>query len=1338
MISRRLALALACAAVLAPGAARAHWCDDLWVSNYNLVIRPVTDSVTVPSSGSATLDIYVQNNMGYPLYNFDLRASATNYNVAVTRQAPKVSGFLMPGEKLKHTLTISGAGGKTVAVTDLSFDVTFGSGGQSNGYPSNGGRAAMIRKTDGTLVPVPPQGISSSNRVRDGNAQAAHLLFSSQADYSDLSSALDGLMKQYCVGRPGWDHGNYTGPTTGLCPTATDASTYKCSTGTPDSDATKYDWQRLWSSMELAYRKSQLGARLPALRKGLQCGWNDPNFAFKSFAGFVLGYLGEDATARTFLEGIISSATANEKAVAKASLLLMGSASDSTKYHEDVVTCASSSDVYVAAICQASLAIADKDDAIVSSKLLPRISWTEPTNGSNGNGLFQAHLVALVAWNRRQWAPNAGDTGQVCFYENCGTVVPPPAAPPAAPGAATCTPTAEGKLRVSWPQVGQDENGKAVTGISYKVYYGNAARPAGATTPNEFPYSHSDATAALYRDYTGMDGSKTFYFSVVAVDAAGLPSKYSKEVSCIAPYTPVAKLVCDRSSGMAPLAVSCSATTSTDANGPADIASYAFKLDGAQVNPTATGTYAASLGAGGHTVLVTVTDKGGLFSTASASITVNNATGNQSPTAMAGVVSLDPKTGRAPVTVTFSSEGSSDPEDNTNLSYHWDFGDGATADVANPTHLYQSVETYSATLTVTDSGGLTATSLVTVAVTGNQAPNADAASATNTRGDAPLTVSFDASQVQDPDGDSFTLTWDFGDDSPLDHSATVSHTYAAQPGKNATLTVEDNGTPTPAKAEKSFTITVTQTPQTPTPIPTPTPQPGDPPNCSLATVTPTSGTPPLKVTLDASQCTPSTGIDFFWRIPTKWVAIEAEQTFSDKTAEYTFPATAGSGDFPIDLRATANGQESIFHFTVKLLPGSGTGADSPSVAPSPFACSAGGGGLFLAGGVLALLPFLRRRRSARGAGAVAALLAAAALVAAAQAQAQSHAKEAPGRIALLPVKAGPGVKPQFAGRATELLAQKLATDLPFAEVLKPADVDHAVGPAKAKRVHVCADARCLADVAKATRADAVLFGSLTKAGKSLTLSLSVFEDRKISRRTIHPLTSQSDDALYGAFDEALKRLFPAPPPPPPAPPVAEVAPPAPEPEPVAAESAVPPATPATPDVTSLDAGVERPRGPGPLRVDARLQIEPSLDKLGLAGMAGYIGVGYAVIPSLALEVGGIVASSYGAELRLSWAPIAITSDGSLRALIRLEGAALLFKPPTGATATGGVSLSDRLALFGAGASVGIEYSPMRVLAFGLEVPVLYLLNAPQLSTANGSLQVSKFFLFAGPFVSLRL
>jgi hypothetical protein len=703
MFRYHLALAVASMTLLVPVAARAHWCDDVWSSNYNLAIRPVTDSVTVPSSGSATMDIYVQNNMGYPLYNFDLKATAPGYTVKVTRQAPKVAKFLMPGEKLRHTLTISKAGGGAVSVTDLSFSVTFGTGNQSNKYPSNGGKVAMIRKSDGSLFPTKPLPGMSTDRMRDasGSGIAAHILYSSQADYADLDTALDSLMKQYCVGRPGWDHSAPTGPTANLCPNVKDASTYKCSTSTPGSGTTWLDWGRLWSASELGYRKKELGSRIAPLRKGLQCGWNDSNFAFKSFAGFVLGYLGEDAGARTFLEGIVGSGSAEEKSVAKASLLLMGSSTDLSKYHADVASCASSSNVYVAAVCQASLAIVDKDDDIVSSKLLPKITWTQPDTAANGNGMFQAHLVALVAWERRQWAPNAGDTGQVCFYEDCGgsssgggssgggssgggssgggsssggsssggggSSGGNDTTPPAAPSHLTCTGTTEGGLRVSWLRVTQDEKGQAEGSVSYKVYYGNSARPESATAVNDYSYAHADATTALSKDYSNMDGSRTYYFSVVGVDAAGNVSKYSQEVSCVPGV--------------------------------------------------------AGAGAG--------------------------------------------------------------------------------------------------------------------------------------------------------------------------------------------------------------------------------------PNCDLATVTPNSGKLPLKVKLDASKCTPK-DVSLSWRIPMAWLAVEAEKTFDTATAEFTFPAEAGSGEVTIDLLATANGQEESQRYTVKLQP-----ADSVSNS----GCSAGGVGLFSVAGALSLAPFLRRRRA---------------------------------------------------------------------------------------------------------------------------------------------------------------------------------------------------------------------------------------------------------------------------------------------------------------------------------------------------------------------------------------
>ncbi|MFF3348877.1 PQQ-dependent sugar dehydrogenase [Streptomyces sp. NPDC002779] len=76
--------------------------------------------------------------------------------------------------------------------------------------------------------------------------------------------------------------------------------------------------------------------------------------------------------------------------------------------------------------------------------------------------------------------------------------------------------------------------------------------------------------------------------------------------------------------------------------------------------------------------------------------------------------------GKAPLAVTFSSSGSSDPDGGA-LSYAWTFGDGATSTAANPSHTYTANGQYTATLKVTDPTGKTATASVQITV-GNTAP----------------------------------------------------------------------------------------------------------------------------------------------------------------------------------------------------------------------------------------------------------------------------------------------------------------------------------------------------------------------------------------------------------------------------------------------------------------------------------------------------------------------------------------------------------------------------------------------------------------------------------------
>jgi PKD repeat protein len=78
--------------------------------------------------------------------------------------------------------------------------------------------------------------------------------------------------------------------------------------------------------------------------------------------------------------------------------------------------------------------------------------------------------------------------------------------------------------------------------------------------------------------------------------------------------------------------------------------------------------------------------------------------------------SATPTSGTAPVTVAFSSAGSSDP-DGTIVGTSWSFGDGTTSTAPNPSRTYSTAGSYTAVLTVTDNSGLTATASVVITVT---------------------------------------------------------------------------------------------------------------------------------------------------------------------------------------------------------------------------------------------------------------------------------------------------------------------------------------------------------------------------------------------------------------------------------------------------------------------------------------------------------------------------------------------------------------------------------------------------------------------------------------------
>ena len=123
--------------------------------------------------------------------------------------------------------------------------------------------------------------------------------------------------------------------------------------------------------------------------------------------------------------------------------------------------------------------------------------------------------------------------------------------------------------------------------------------------------------------------------------------------------------------------------------------------------------------------------------------------GNRAPKA---VMTATPSNGYAPLTVNFSSQGSIDPDPGTLLTYNWDFGDGTTSTLANPTKTYNANGPYVVTLTVSD-GQETGKATQTVTV-GSTPPKVDTFEVTSSSGgpnyNAGDVISFNATAT-DPD-----------------------------------------------------------------------------------------------------------------------------------------------------------------------------------------------------------------------------------------------------------------------------------------------------------------------------------------------------------------------------------------------------------------------------------------------------------------------------------------------------------------------------------------------------------------------------------------------------------
>jgi PKD repeat protein len=152
---------------------------------------------------------------------------------------------------------------------------------------------------------------------------------------------------------------------------------------------------------------------------------------------------------------------------------------------------------------------------------------------------------------------------------------------------------------------------------------------------------------------------------------------------------------------------------------------------------------------------------------------------------------VTPATGDAPLLVQYDASTSTDPDGDA-LTYGWNFGDGTTGSAVSGFHTYTTPGTYEIQLVVTDADANTSTLSRSILVTipENEAPVASY-TATPTSGAAPLTVVFNASASNDPDGTIASYEWNFGDGATAT-GGNATHQYTAEGAYVVTLTVEDN------------------------------------------------------------------------------------------------------------------------------------------------------------------------------------------------------------------------------------------------------------------------------------------------------------------------------------------------------------------------------------------------------------------------------------------------------------------------------------------------------------------------------------------------------------------
>ena len=158
----------------------------------------------------------------------------------------------------------------------------------------------------------------------------------------------------------------------------------------------------------------------------------------------------------------------------------------------------------------------------------------------------------------------------------------------------------------------------------------------------------------------------------------------------------------------------------------------------------------------------------------------------------------------------FFSGSASDP-DGDDVTVLWDFGDGMTSTELEPgDHTYADAGVYTVTLTATDDQGLADPTPPSRTVTVEGANLPPVATIDEPTGDVTIAAGesvFFSGSVTEPDGDPFTVLWDFGDGSSSAALVPGPHTYPNPGVYTVTFNATDDlGLSDPTPPTRTITV----------------------------------------------------------------------------------------------------------------------------------------------------------------------------------------------------------------------------------------------------------------------------------------------------------------------------------------------------------------------------------------------------------------------------------------------------------------------------------------------------------------------------------------------------